>query len=61
MKTITNTQYDEYMRLKEAERNGHLLTTDGMRLIVRSCDYDPAKIGKHFLEVYARWKKTQIN
>ena len=56
MKEITNAQYDDYMRLKEAERKGHILTTDGMRLIVKCYNYDPAKIGKHFLEVYARWR-----
>lgn len=55
---ITAEEYAEYLRLKRAESEGHLLTTDGMRLIVKACEYDPAKVGKHFLEVYARWKKN---
>ena len=55
--TITKSEYADYMRLKQAEREGHLLTVDGMRLIVKACEYDPAKAGRHFLEVYARWKK----
>lgn len=56
--TITAKEYADYMRLKREEKEGHLLTTDGMRLIVKACEYDPAKVGKHFLEVYARWKKN---
>ena len=54
--TITKEQYADYMRLKQAERDGHLLTTDGMRLIVRACEYEPEKVGRHFLEVFARWR-----
>lgn len=60
MKTITNAQYEEYLRLKEAKRSGHLLTTDCMRMIVRCYDYDPVKIGKHFLEVYAKWRAASL-
>ena len=56
--TITKAQYADYMRLKEAERSGHLLTLDTMRLIVRACEYDPEKVGRHFLEVFAKWKRT---
>ena len=57
---ITKAQYADYMRLKEAERDGHLLTTDGMRLIVRACEYEPEKVGRHFLEVYARWRAKEV-
>ena len=56
--TITKAEYADYQRFKKAEREGHLLTVDGMRLIVKACEYDPAKVGRHFLEVYARWRKT---
>lgn len=56
--TITKAEYADYQRLKKAEREGHLLTVDGMRLIAKACEYDPAKVGRHFLEVYARWRKT---
>ena len=58
--TITKSEYADYMRLKEAEREGHLLTVDGMRLIVKACEYDPEKVGRHFLEVYARWRKPEL-
>ena len=57
--TITKAQYAEYLRLKEAERTGHLLSEDALRLIVRACDYDPEKVGKHFLEVYAGWRSER--
>lgn len=56
--TISKKDYADYMRLKQLEREGHLLSVDALRLIVRACDYDPEKVGKHFLEVYARWKKA---
>ena len=53
--TITKSQYNNYMRLKALERGGHVLTTDGLRFIISSCGGDPSKIGKLFLEQYARW------
>lgn len=56
--TISKKDYADYMRLKQLEREGHLLSVDALRMIVRACDYDPEKVGKHFLEVYARWKKA---
>lgn len=54
--TITKSQYQDYQRLKEAERTGHLLTEDTLRLIIRSCEGNPEKIGRHFLEVYYKWR-----
>lgn len=56
---INDAEYRDYLRLKEAERTGQLLSTDALRMIIRAYDYDPAKIGKHFLEVYAKRRKTQ--
>lgn len=55
---ITDAEYRDYQRLKEAERSGQLLSTDVLRMIIRAYDYDPEKVGKHFLEVYAQRKKT---
>lgn len=57
--TITKAQYADYQRLKEAERTGHLLSEDALCLIVKACDYDPEKVGKHFLEVYAGWRSER--
>jgi len=55
---ITDAEYRDYQRLKEAERSGQLLSTDALRMIIRAYDYDPTKIGKHFLEVYVKRRKT---
>lgn len=53
--TITKQQYEDYLRLKDLERSGHVLGLDALRLIVREAEYDPAKVGRHFLELYAKW------
>lgn len=57
--TLTAEQYAEYMELKQAKRDGHLLSVDTLRMIVRACDGKPEKIGRHFLEVYARMKRSK--
>ena len=57
--TITKSEYADYQRLKAAEREGQLLSTDALRMIVRACDFDPEKVGRHFLEVYAKRKKER--
>ena len=57
--TITKAEYADYQRLKAAERDGQLLSTDVLRMIVRACDYDPEKVGRHFLEVYSKRKKER--
>ncbi len=51
MKQITNADYVEYMSLKEAKRDGRLLTPDTLRFICEACHYDPLKIGQHFLDL----------
>ena len=56
---ITDAEYRDYQRLKREEQAGHLLTLNTMRLIVKECDYDPEKVGNHFLEVYARRRHEQ--
>lgn len=58
--TISKKDYADYMRLKQLEHEGHLLSVNALRMIVRACDYDPEKVGKHFLEVYARWKRRKL-
>ena len=57
--TITADQYAEYMELKQAKNDGHLLSADAMRMIVRACEFDPEKVGRHFLEVYARMNRRK--
>lgn len=55
--TLTAEQYAEYQELKQARRDGNLLSADTLRMIFRACDGDEAKIGRHFLEVYARLRR----
>lgn len=57
--TITADQYAEYLELKQAKSDGHLLSFDTMRMIVRTCEFDPEKVGRHFLEVYARMNRRK--
>lgn len=52
---ITKKQYEDYQRLKEIERSGHVLTMDGLRFIIAANDGDPDKIGKYFLELSGVW------
>jgi hypothetical protein len=55
--TLSAEQYAEYQELKQARRDGHLLSVDIMRMIVRACEGKPDEIGRHFLEVYARMRR----
>lgn len=57
MPYISADRYKEYMRLKERERE--LPTKDALRMIIRECDGDPEKIGRHFLEAYARMRRNK--
>jgi len=58
MPTISKQQLQDYERLKKLESSGHLLDLPCLRLIMRSCDFQPEQVGKHFLEVYYRWKRN---
>lgn len=53
--TITKKQYEDYQRLKEIERSGHVLTTDGLRFIIAANEGDPTEIGKYFLDLLGNW------
>ena len=39
------------MKYKDAKAKGHILMPDTIRFICAANDYDPEKIGRHFLEV----------
>jgi hypothetical protein len=49
--TITKQQIADYDKLCHERNNGRLLTSDGIRFICESYNYDPEKIGQHFLEL----------
>lgn len=57
MPYISKERYEEYLALKK--RECELPTEDALRLIIRDCDGDPEKIGRHFLEAYARMRRNK--
>lgn len=54
MKKITNKEYAEYDKYKTDLIHGRILTPDGLKIICEANDFDPAKIGLHFLQMYAK-------
>jgi hypothetical protein len=60
MYKLTNKQYEEYQRLCHARDHGQMLTPDGLRLICAGFDYDPEKIGKHMLEMLAKFRNEGL-
>ena len=56
MKQITNKEYENYIKVKKAERDGILLKPDALRMICEAYHNDPEKIGRHFLEVLAKMR-----
>lgn len=59
MKHISNKEYEEFEQYKRDKLNGRVLTPDGLRLICQANELDPEKIGRLFLEVYARQQANQ--
>ena len=57
---MTQKQIKDYQQLCHDRDNGRLLTPDGLRFICAANNYDPEAIGKHFIEVLARFKAKGI-
>jgi len=53
---IDEKQYKEYVRLKEAERNGLNLSPGALTFICRAYHNNPSKIGKHLIGVLAEMR-----
>ena len=51
MKQITNKEYEEWLRYKEAKAKCHIMTPNTLRFICESCHYDATEIGRYFLEL----------
>ena len=51
MYQLTNREYEEYQRYLRDKHSGRILTSDGIRTICASYDYDPTQIGQHFLDL----------
>ena len=60
MKQITNKEYERYQKYQIDRLYGRILTPDGLRLICAALDYDPEKIGKHMLEMLAKFRNEGI-
>ena len=60
MQKLTDKQYNEYQRMLRDRDAGRLLTPDGLRMICSAHEYDPEKIGLHFLTVLANWNKVEV-
>lgn len=60
MHKLTNKQYEAYMKMIRDKEEGRLLTPDGLRLICSANEYDPEKIGLHFLKTLANWNKVEV-
>lgn len=60
MHKLTNKQYEAYMKMLRDKEEGRLLAPDGLRLICSANEYDPEKIGLHFLTVLANWNKIDV-
>lgn len=51
MKQISNKEYEEWQEYKSKKNKGQILAPDTIRMICESYNYDPTKIGQHFLDV----------
>lgn len=51
---LTKKQIDDYRQLCRDRDRGRILTPAGLRFVCAASDYDPEKIGRHFLEVLGR-------
>ena len=60
MKQISNKEYERYHKYQIDRLYGRILTPDGLRLICAALDYDPEKIGKHMLEMPAKFRDEGI-
>ena len=56
---MNKRQEADYARLIRLEQTGHVLTMDGLRLIIKACEYDPERVGKVFMETYAKWRADE--
>ena len=60
MNQISNIEYERYQKYQIDRLYVRILTPDGLRLICAALDYDPEKIGKHMLEMLAKFRNDGI-
>lgn len=57
VKSMAKKEFAEYRQYLRDRDSGRILTPDGLRLICEAYEYDPEKIGRHFLEVLGNYNK----
>ncbi len=60
MKKLLKREYERYQQYKSAVLHGRVLTPDGLRVICAGLDNDPEKIGKHMLEMLAKFRSEGL-
>ena len=60
MKQISNKKYEAYQQYQTDMLYGRILTPDGLRVLCASLDNDPEKIGKHMLEMLAKFRSEGL-
>lgn len=58
--SMTKQQVEDYEKLCRARDKGRLLAPDGLRFICEAYQLDPEAIGKHMLEMYAKFKAENV-
>ena len=60
MKQISNKEYEKYQQYQIDRLHGRILTPDGLRVVCAGLDNDPEKIGKHMLEMLAKFRNGGV-
>ncbi len=53
---MTSKQVQDYRELCRERDQGRILTPDGLIFICEACHYEPEAIGRHFIEMAAKYK-----
>lgn len=60
MNHISKKEYEKYQQYQTNKLHGRILTPDGLRIVCASFDNDPEKIGKHMLEMLAKFRSEGL-
>ena len=60
MNNISKKEYKKYQQYQTNKLHGRILTPDGLRIVCASFDNDPEKIGKHMLEMLAKFRSEGL-
>ena len=60
MKQISNKEYEKYQQCQTDKLHGRILTRGGLRVVCAGLNNDPEKIGKHMLEMLAKFRNEGI-